>query len=335
MAATITKFILRILATLTAVWFSANAMLGFIHSWSKASPPRGVSTITFEVFSFALTAYLIYVAVILWVKFSPSAVRQFCAVLGVFLCFLSAYLIRLDSSDTAASESSANWRFHTYLIPIFVGCLTYELTTLFLNRLLFPQFRPVLFRRQISSPPETPDQVPAQESSPSTAATIVMFGLRTLATMAGVWGLLYIAISALMMLSVVFATPDNLFYGFIEFEIGLEGRLFFMLTWLFSLLLGVFMVYVAYLVRARFSPSILRQICGLIGFAVFCLALTYLGFPTIDPVSHDPDSRLLYIPIFAILAGYLTFKLSNYFLNRLLFPKSTSLPQPPPISAPT
>jgi hypothetical protein len=103
------------------------------HAITERNPSM---TVLMVVFPLAFGLYFIYVAYLVWFKFSPLAVRHICGALGFYL--LAPVAMLFDPSR----DSGTPWTAFAFLGCLVVVYFTYRLASDRLNKLLFPQSVP-------------------------------------------------------------------------------------------------------------------------------------------------------------------------------------------------
>jgi nitrate/nitrite transporter NarK len=87
--------------------------------------------IFFAVFALALAVYCIYVAYLVWFRFSPLAVRHICGAVGVYILTLLW--------DVFKRSRDADWMPFAFLGSFFVIYIVYRVASHRLSRWLFPE----------------------------------------------------------------------------------------------------------------------------------------------------------------------------------------------------
>jgi hypothetical protein len=130
MTLSIAKTVMRVVGTLAGLL--GVAMLCFMpfmlfHSITERNPWM----IVLAIFPLALALYFIYVAYLVWFRFSPLAMRHICGALGFYVLMLLTKLFDRDLDTTWAPSA-------------FLGCLVivyfaYRVASNRLSRWLFPE----------------------------------------------------------------------------------------------------------------------------------------------------------------------------------------------------
>lgn len=128
MKPTIAKVVVRIVGTLFGLL--GLGMLGFdLRLFYRSVAERNGWSIMFMTIALMTIIYLIYVAYLVWLRFSPRAVRHVCGALG--FCVL-AFLV----PNRAPEAPWAVFAFVGCLVVIYIG---YRIASVCLCRLLFPE----------------------------------------------------------------------------------------------------------------------------------------------------------------------------------------------------
>jgi hypothetical protein len=137
---------------------------------------------------------------------------------------------------------------------------------------------------------------------------VAIFIVRTIGTLAGVLGALMLYSASRIALD---RSEPNLS---IMFNVVFSG---------INLLIGLFCLWIAYLVWFRFSPRAIRQTCGLLGFILIGVVMARYPAP-----HHEPGSiALIYLGTIALaLMGY---RLLSWYLNGVVFGDRSTPPAAP------
>jgi hypothetical protein len=130
--AIVAKIVVRIAGTLAGLCgFSLfSAMLMGLYS-SITEPNSGM--IFFAAFALAFSAYLMYVAYLVWFRFSPRAVRHVCGAIGVYVLSLVPRLLDLSR------HGDQPWIEFAFLGSFVAVYIAYRVASHRLSRLLFPE----------------------------------------------------------------------------------------------------------------------------------------------------------------------------------------------------
>ena len=127
----ISKILMRVVGTLTGLlglgMFHITLFLMF-----KSITERNLGMILFVLFPLAAAVYLIYVAYLVWFRFSPITVRHICRALAFYVVALLMELF------DPARDSKAAWPMFAFLGCLVVVYFAYAVVSDQLIRLLFP-----------------------------------------------------------------------------------------------------------------------------------------------------------------------------------------------------
>jgi len=126
------KVLIRILGTvagLLGVGLLCFAPFVFYRSITEQNPVM----IAFAVLPLALAAYFLYVAYLVWFRFSPLAVRHVCGALGFYALTLLTKLF------DPMRDSGVPWRSCAFLGCLVAVFLAYRFASGRLSRWLFPE----------------------------------------------------------------------------------------------------------------------------------------------------------------------------------------------------
>ena len=137
----------------------------------------------------------------------------------------------------------------------------------------------------------TADDVMVAIMTPA-AARIFM---RAVATFSGLVAFPWLCVGPFMLYQ-AFAKADRLMIG---------------LT-IFPLVLGLYFLYVAYIVWFKFSPLAVRHVCGMIGFYALML-LTKL------PPDRTSQAPLLFLG--GLIVAYFIYRATTRYFSRVIFPE--------------
>jgi len=132
MKLTIAKIVMRVIGTLAGLLgLGMLCVTPFMlyHSITE----RNAWMILLAVFPLALAAYFIYVAYLVWFRFSPLAVRHICGALG--FCVLMLVTKLFDPSR----DSDTPWAAFAFLGCLVAVYFAYRVASARLSRLLFSE----------------------------------------------------------------------------------------------------------------------------------------------------------------------------------------------------
>jgi hypothetical protein len=132
MRLSIVKTVMRVVGTLAGllgVGMLCITPFMLHHSITQRNPWM----ILLAVFPLALAAYFIYVAYLVWFRFSPLAVRHICGALGFYVLTLVTKLF------DPARDSDAAWPAFAFLGCLVVVYFSYRVASDRLSRWLFPE----------------------------------------------------------------------------------------------------------------------------------------------------------------------------------------------------
>ena len=82
----------------------------------------------------------------------------------------------------------------------------------------------------------------------------------------------------------------------------------------FPILLAFYFMYVAYVTWSRFSPVVVRHVCGTLGFFLLLAVSSFLED------GHGMSTRQPLIFLSSLILIYFVYRLAAGYINRLLFP---------------
>ena len=132
--------------------------------------------------------------------------------------------------------------------------------------------------------------------------------IRLLGTVSGIFGAMIMVVNLIALNNRFFEQKDVWILKGIIFSVGIE-------------LLGAYLLYVAFVVWRRFSPSAIHHISVFLGFLLFG-KLNYFVDKMSTPLTPSfPDWIDAGLVISAsVVASYLAFRLCRFALMRVLFP---------------
>jgi hypothetical protein len=117
------------LAGLVGLCFLPAMLVGLYHSITEPYPLM----ILVAAFALAISAYLMYVAYLVWFRFSPLAVRHVCGALGFYVLTLVPRLLDLSRNPDRP------WMGFALLGSFVAVYIAYRFASHRLSRLLFPE----------------------------------------------------------------------------------------------------------------------------------------------------------------------------------------------------
>ena len=132
MKLTIAKTLMRVVGTLGGLLGLGMLCIAPLMLYRSVTE-RNPWMILLAAFPLALAGYFIYVAYLVWFRFSPIAVRHICGALGFYLLMLITKLF--DPSR----DSGTPWAAFAFLGCLVVVYFAYRVASDRLSRLLFPE----------------------------------------------------------------------------------------------------------------------------------------------------------------------------------------------------
>ncbi len=132
MTPTLGKILMRVVGTLSGLFGLMLLCVGPFMLYHAITKHDGLM-IGFTIFPLVLALYFLYVAYLVWFKFSPLAVRHVCGILAFYALMLMTNLFR---PNRPSSENP--WLAFVFLGGLVIVYFIYGATTRYFNRLLFP-----------------------------------------------------------------------------------------------------------------------------------------------------------------------------------------------------
>lgn len=127
------KWVLKILSSL----FGLSGVFGLAFTvWFASREETSAVFLLFLSVGFAVDLYLIFVAYLVWFRFSPRAVRHFSAVLTIVLLSYVLDVLRGQVGDGPVSDHP--WYGYFMIGGLFLGFWAWVFLDGLLNRILFP-----------------------------------------------------------------------------------------------------------------------------------------------------------------------------------------------------
>jgi hypothetical protein len=137
MTKTIAKILMQVVGTLAgllgALMLCVTPFMLYVVFTGKSV---SVAVLLLSLFPLFVAVYFLYVAYLVWFRYSPRAVLHICGTLGFFVLGLA--LRFLDVADIDVSHGATLWQPFAFLGFLVFVFFAYRAASRYLSRLLFP-----------------------------------------------------------------------------------------------------------------------------------------------------------------------------------------------------